>query len=212
MCRFMNKPLLFTLVFFIFISRAVGEHSTLTNVDLLSQTIDEAISKGLDQFELPSGAKIIIQQNKSENQLIHYITEQFTNVLFKKGFQIFTTTDTTREGFFLSFSVIQSAVQYTKILGRSFWKTNAIERKAKVDFLIQIINRKTNQLIWSGNLAHEKIDQIPVSFLEFVEQGGCLLKKPDRPKMSGVQKWIEPIIVFAGMGAMLYLFYSVRSQ
>ena len=191
-----------------------SQQKVMTNVELLASVAEDLASTGVARLKLSRGAKIFLLERGEKTAVTHFVVDQFCHGLMKQGVKIFTVdTDTSADkGVLLSLIVSRASVWYPKIYRKGFFGKAFLEREAEVNLSLRAVDEKSRKILWAGNLTGNKRNRIPLSELEFVEQKGFLLGRPDRPVEKGIRRWIEPIFVGGITAVIVYLFYSVRSR
>jgi len=212
-----HKIYIFELVFLFSITIAgsgLSQQKIMTNVEFLASASEELAYRGIEQLRLNKETEVFLLERGGKNAITHFVVNQFCHGLMKQGIKIFSVSaDTgTTKGILLSLIVSGASVRYTRIYRKKFWGKPLLEREAKVDLSLRAVDKKNGEMLWAGDLTALKRNMIPLSELEFVEQKGFLLGRPNRPIERGVRRWAEPIFVSGVIAGVVYLFYSVRSR
>jgi len=82
-----------------------------------------------------------------------------------------------------------------------------VERHAYASISVRVVDEKTGNLLWVGESKASQRDAVPVSEIVFLEGEGESWQKGQMPagKLGGL---IEPLVVAAIVGGLVYLFYS----
>lgn len=190
-----------------------GKQEISTNLDILSSVVDEIVDEGMHRMGLNSGEKIFLMDTGDKRDLSRFVMNRFCQGLMERGIEIYTTNDTiSEEGIVVSLILSKASVRYDGIYRHSFWSRGLVKRTMEVCFSLRAVNGQSGKMIWIGDIGRSRDDRVPVSKLDFVEQGGFLLGKPVRPAGRGIHRWIEPVLVVGTVGVITYLFYSARSR
>lgn len=142
------------------------------------------------------------------------IQESFIDntALNKFNLNVYSSSEKFSMGKLVIIRWIEWSINYKKI-NRRFWQRQKFQRNLKADFFVEVLNRKDNKLLFCKNVKRDtksiinrkeilKIQNPEYAFTrgQFVETKGVL------------KKWLEPIFLFAISGAVIYLFYSLRTQ
>lgn len=200
------------LLWLIFASAGGSEQELLTNLDLVSLAVEEVVDEGMRHLGLGAGQKIFLVRSEKENNLSRFVVNCFCEGLMKREMTVFSKAGPVEEGVILFLVVSKAAVRYKGISRKGFLGRGWILRDAEVALSLRAVNGQSQKLVWVGELVGSKSDQVPVSELDFIEQGGLVLGRPHRPEDRGVRKWIEPLLAVGTVGLVAYLFYMVRSR
>lgn len=190
----------------------VAQESSVTNLDLLSKTVDGVVEEVFQRLNLESGSRAYYLDNRDDSKLSSYITDRFLKSLIDKGIEVYMAPDTLSDAIVFLMSVIKASVEYKRVYRQGFLSKGMVEREADICLSLRIINGRTQRVEWVGQLDKSVIDRIPLSKLDIAEADGFLLGHPVRPKDRGVRRWIEPVLVLGTVGCTAFLFYSVRSR
>lgn len=117
-------------------------------------------------------------------------------------------------GYQISYKKIELKIKYQSPEKWSFRHPKKINREAIVKLHIKIlqISPQNSQLLWSGILENNSIDEIPAQELRNIEYSHLKFTQSIVPNVSIYSHILEPLIIIGSTGWIIYLFYSFRSR
>jgi hypothetical protein len=107
----------------------------------------------------------------------------------------------------LSHRITELRMEYPRAWRPRLVGRKMVERHAYASLSVRVVNEKTGNLLWVGESKASERDAVPVSELPFLEGKEDGWQKGAMPagKLGGL---IEPLVVAAIVGGLVYLFYS----
>ena len=107
----------------------------------------------------------------------------------------------------LSHRITELRMEYPRAWRPHLVGRKMVERRAYASLSVRVVNEKTGALLWVGESKASERDAVPVSELAFLEGKEDGWQKGVMPagKLGGL---IEPLVVAAIVGGLVYLFYS----
>jgi len=192
------------------VSSVFSQTRSLTNLEVLSQLVEEAVVEFIEKTEIDSG--VIINCSQADDGVSGFIQDQFLQGLAQLGIQTRTTTDSAEQDVHLKVNVTKASVRYEKFYRRGFWSKGWIQREAELNILLKLIQGQENEVDRISEISKNRYDDVPMLELDYIEQNGFLIGRPNRPHEEGIRKWLEPAVVVTAIGGAVYLFYSIRSK
>ncbi|MBN2090057.1 hypothetical protein JW964_10595 [candidate division KSB1 bacterium] len=117
-------------------------------------------------------------------------------------------------GYQIDYQKIVLKINYKTPPKWTFWSQKTITREAivKLYIKIQIITLQKTQLIWSGVLENNSIEEIPSQELKNIEYSHLDFTRAVVPNVSIYHNILEPLIIIGSTGWIIYLFFSFRSR
>jgi hypothetical protein len=117
-------------------------------------------------------------------------------------------------GYQISYKKIELKLNYKSPEKWSFRYPKKINREAivKLHIKILLITPQNTQLLWSGILENNLIDEIPSQELKNIEYSHLKFTQAAVPNVSIYNHILEPLIIIGSTGWIIYLFYSFRSR
>ncbi len=107
----------------------------------------------------------------------------------------------------LTYRVTELRMEYPRVWRPHLVGRKMVERHAYASLSVRVVDEKTGALLWVGESTASERDAVPASELSFLEGDGEDWQKGVMPagRLGGL---IEPLVVAAIVGGLVYLFYS----
>jgi hypothetical protein len=107
----------------------------------------------------------------------------------------------------LSHHITELRMEYPRVWRPHLVGRKMVERHAYASLSVRVVDERTGALLWVGESKASERDAVPASELAFLEGKGQEWQKGVMPpgKLGGL---IEPLVVAAIVGGLVYLFYS----
>ncbi len=193
-----------------------SEEEPLTNFEIIERLSAESVRDiiaGIGSVE--KNELVLLNKAKSAGNVDFVLENAFVREFRGEGFR-FATESAKKEDpasaggeYRLSYQIIHLAVAYTDI-SRSwlFWKR--VERSARADLFVQLIDLSTGDVTWVGEIHKEYGDKIPYGDLKAVEDAQYDFTRPSRSEFK-MSRILEPIVVGGIVVGLVYLFFSNQS-
>lgn len=193
------------LVTLLILSIASGAAASPTNMDLLTETLEQVVEQALSEMEVPEiapQASLLIQpQTKhAANWMVDHI---LADRLLARGFAVtFDSTTVQADQVRLAYRILDLG-----ITGRSGLRGGQIDRQSRVTLALSL--SRDNALHWQDEFREVKADRIPKGRLDLLENASYSFAKTELEEQSW-SKFVEPIIISTVLGGLIYLFFSNR--
>ncbi len=188
-------------------SATVGASELSTNIDLVVATARQAVRDGLADLdsageELSWHGRVLLlpQEEAEENWIVeHLLLEE----LLSRGFEV--TLDSTAsgsDGAELSYRIVDLSVTGSSgILG------GRIERRCRLTLALRLTSG--GELRWQTEAMSEIADFVPKSRIEVLQSSSYDFADTELEEKNW-GKFVEPIIVSAVLGSLIYIFFTNR--
>jgi hypothetical protein len=117
------------------------------------------------------------------------------------------TADSDSVGYDLSYRIVRLGVTYPKIYRHHWFFSRRVERSAQATVYLQLIDRRSGDILWVGEAQRRYDDTIPYAALARVEEKQYEFTRPPRNEVK-MGKFVEPIIVAGIITGLVYLFFT----
>jgi hypothetical protein len=188
-------------------SASAGAGELSTNIDLVVATARQAVRDGLADLdsageELSWHGRVLLlpQEETEENWIVeHLLLEE----LLSRGFEV--TLDSTAsgsDGAELSYRIVDLSVTGSSgILG------GRIERRCRLTLALRLTSG--GELRWQTEAMSEIADFVPKSRIEVLQSSSYDFADTELEEKNW-GKFVEPIIVSAVLGSLIYIFFTNR--
>ncbi len=193
------------LVGLLILSIASGAAASPTNMDLLTETLEQVVEQALSEMEAPeiaAQASLLIQSQTKHaaNWMVDHI---LADRLLARGFAVtFDSTAVQPDQVRLAYRILDLG-----ITGRGGLRSGQIDRQSRVTLALSL--SWDNALHWQDEFRKVKADRIPKGRLDLLENASYSFAKTELEEQSW-SKFVEPIIISTVLGGLIYLFFSNR--
>ena len=178
-----------------------------SNMDLLMEMVQVAAEDALDEMivskEVDSPVIFVADEGKHDaNWLVrHALSER----LLDRGFSVAIDSTLNKSSRFrLSFRVLDMG-----ITARSGLRGNFAERQSRITLILKLNDELNHKVLWQNEITKVSSDKIPKRYLELLQHSDHKFAKTDLEEQSW-NKFVEPMVVSAVLGGLIYLFFSNR--
>lgn len=217
------KTIFYFLIITCYFSESSLASSVQTNFEVLKslsrQKIEPCLQKNLTNHHLPVQILNIDSADSTGwffEAVIFDILQNLQIESIQAGQQEHSDSLRSQQfsGYQISYQKIDLKLNYKTPEKWTFWFPKTFKREATVKLFIKIqeITAGKNQLLWSGILENNSIDEISTGELKKIEYSQLAFTRAEVPNISIYHHLIEPIIIIGSAGWIIYLFYSFRSR
>lgn len=182
----------------------------LTNLELTQRALDDAAGRVLEGLP-PLDPRRLILREEGESEGGWMVESTLAQHLKRRGWEVVLDEPLTSPdaGGVVSYRVIDLGVVYGRkhrkgILGKSF-----VERHARAELSILLTKLPSGDVLWVDQVRGEARDEVSEDELK-VLKGDSFTLNPEELKKEN-RSLLEPMIVTALVGVLIYLFYSTKS-
>lgn len=113
----------------------------------------------------------------------------------------------------IAFDILPSRAEvvYEKTFRDGLFGENKAVRLVSVEFSAQVTNKTEGKVVFGGTLKEQLRDTVPLNSIERLESPILKVTQAHLPTGSVFDKFVEPFVVLAATGVVIYLFFTVRS-
>jgi hypothetical protein len=179
------------------------------NADRMKRAIDSTAVLCANRFHLQQGERIDWIEQETANPVHQFVLARMAAVLASNGIPISLSPDPRSVRNRLSLTVVSAGISYRRA------PSNASSDRTSIDRIAEV--RVTGRMVRSDSTAFDSVsvrleDRLRRSDLGSVERGGSPPEKPERPDPGFFGRVLQPTLIVASLGWMVYSFYSIRSQ
>ncbi len=201
-----------TLAFLIsFTSTSVPASSEPTNLDVLLNLMAGALDPivvALSPYKTEGNIAISPKGDHQSNWLVE---SSLLKRLAEEGFSVIPPSEVTNNcEYMLSYEVLELGVNYLGSYG-SIWGKTQIKRLSKVDVSFEIHDLSNGEIIWLREVSDQSVDSFDKGNLELIESATYEFARSEFGKEGILGKILEPIVISAVLGWVIYLFYTTKT-
>lgn len=103
-------------------------------------------------------------------------------------------------------------IVYRKLPRRRFWQRARWQRAAHLVVEVIALNPATRQIDFQKIFSESFADTVEAKLLSRLEDASLPFTIGRKEEMEGGPSWLEPVLITSATGAVVYLFYSLRSR
>ena len=170
-----------------------------SNLDLVTQTAQQAVRNALSDLQLPTPASPIAVASASTHSANWLFEHLLMEDLLSRGFEVAVDSAVTTR---MSWRVVDLGIS-----GRSGLLGGSVTRRCRV--VVRLELHDAGELIWSGDGHAERQDQVPKGQIDALQHSRFGFAKTDLEQRTW-GKFVEPMIITTVLGSLVYLFFSNR--
>lgn len=182
-----------------------------TNLEVFGNLLQEIIDEHFERPEFDQQTVFLLRHNQTtdlgrwlENGLASWALERGIKVYYRSADQGIAAEQNL---YFVELFPAAYSVDYLPAQGEG---NDLFDRSIKMQLLVRVID-SNNQIVIVDNALKIYKDSIPADKVDSVEKDLFDFTKADRPR-SLFQRLYGPVLVSAATAAIIYLFYSFRSN
>ena len=195
----------------LFWSKGVAEVSQYpTDLELTQRAVEEAVARAMAGLPSLEPDRVVLREDGTceggwmvESALAGYFKQRGWEVLLGEP------PASPYEGGAFSYRVINLGMSYGQRHRRGIFGKSLVERHARAELSVLFAKLPSGEVLWVDQARGEVRDQVPEEELEALRSGHISLH-PEELKEEE-RSFLEPLIVTALVGALIYLFYSTKS-
>jgi len=204
---FLSLEILF-LIFVLLSSKCLASENSLplTNESFLRQTINKVLEDCLK--EAPLDSKLVWLKQEDEDPSGWIVEEEIVSYLRKKGEVGIGKEKIKEEDLSLSFRVIKLSLEYPEIKRKKFLGKSWVRREAQILLSFKLSDHQ-GEVLWSKKGEGKDSDLVKMDQIAALNNKHYTFLSPEVPESSW-GKLVEPAVVTAVVGALVYLFFANR--
>jgi hypothetical protein len=216
-----NKVILILLMIFLTMSFSVQvfaesdeqEKETLvSNEEFLRESVRILLHKSFLDFPR-SESRFIFLNSEEENPANWLLEDELVSYLQSKNFQVALHTGSVQNEFPKSWSlfyrIIQMKLSYPQVRRKGFFGHKLVTREAKLNVSFRLEEKESGKVLWTKRETEERSDVVKKQTIKYLNNDSYSFLSPPLPEDSQA-KYIEPALVAAVVGGLIYLFFANR--
>lgn len=215
MAKTFFKILIFLVFSFCFSQITFGqtEKESKSNEIFLRESIQELLRKTFTDF--PQGSpELIFIDPESDNPANWLVEEELTSYLTAKGFSMALAqgkfkSEKTKNCWDLFYRIIQLKLTYPQVKSKGLFGKKLVTRESELNLSFRLIDKNSGKILWTKRKNHSSSDVISKNRISLLKNEQYPFLSPELPQ-GNTRKYIEPTLVAAVVGSLVYLFFASR--
>jgi hypothetical protein len=183
-----------------------------SNEEFLRESIQSLIGRTFEDFPR-THSKFILLKADREHAVNWLLEDELISYLLSSQYQVGLLSDEKSEksagSSLLFYRIIELSLEYPEIKRKGFFGKRLVTRKASLNFSFRLEDNETSRVLWSKRGKDQRIDLIEKSMIKSLNNESYPILSPSLPQDSQ-SKLIEPALVVAVVGGLIYLFFANR--
>lgn len=197
----------------LFVLPAFGAQKTVpSNLELLREALSQAAEEAIERCPPGSLLSPVSLSAEDENEANWLVGSAFTEELTKRGLGVLSGQQLKEEQIPLPktelfYKILELQISYPRHRRHRLLGTKWVSRLAQVKIAVQLAS--AGKVVWLDDINASIENEFPRKSLSWVEDDSYSFTKAEL-KERDWNKLLEPTIVSAVVGGLVYLFYSSR--
>lgn len=184
-----------------------------TNEIFLRESIQELLQQSFTDF--PQGRpELIFIHSESDNPAAWLVEQELTSFLASRDFGVALAgpeLESKGSGSFwdLGYRIIELRLKYPQVKSKGLFGKKSVTRESNLNLSFRLTEKDTGRILWTKTKGRIRTDQIPKETIPAVENEQYAFLCPRLPQ-STISKYVEPTLVAAVVGGLVYLFFASR--
>lgn len=216
-----NKVILILLVIFWTISfplqvfaekKDQKKENLVSNEEFLRESVRILLHKAFLDFPRAE-SKFVYVNSEEENSANWLLEDELASYLQSKNFQVALhpgdTQNELSKAWSLFYRIIEMKLSYPQVKRKGLFGHKLVTRKAKLNLSFHLEEKESGKVLWTKRDAEERSDMVKKHTIKYVNNDSYPFLSPSLPEDSQA-KYIEPALVAAVVGGLIYLFFANR--
>ena len=183
-----------------------------SNEEFLRGTLRSLFEQTFKDFP-EANSKFVFLKTEEDNPANWLLEDELVSYLLSLNYQISLGSPdsnyTLPESNSLFYRIIELKLDYPKVKRKSFLGEKLVTRRATLNLAFRLENKATGKVLWSKRGQEEKSDVVKKSMIKSLNNDSYPFLSPSLSSDSQ-SKYLEPALVAAVVGGLIYLFFANR--
>ena len=220
-CPQKNKVILTLLVIFLTISlplqvfaenEELKRENPVSNEEFLRESVRTLLDKAFLDFPRTE-SKFIFVNSEEENPANWLLEDELVSHLRSLNFQVALHPSSRQNerlnAWSLFYRIIQMELSYPQVKRKGFFGHKMVTRKAKLSFSFRLEEKESGKILWTRKETEERSDMVKKHDIKYLNNDSYSFLSPSLPEDTQT-KYLEPALVAAVVGGLIYLFFASR--
>lgn len=184
-----------------------------TNLQMLLPLFDRVAGRVGEELSRPEPTAVWLQQSTNAKPEERFFSSRLITVLKDSlRFAVFAEPVATLKMAALTAQLTRCEIVYRKLPRRRFWQKARWQRAAHVVVEAEAQNPATRQIDFQKIFAESRADTVAGKFLSRLQDASLPFTGGRKEESENGPHWLEPVLITSATGAVVYLFYALRSR
>jgi hypothetical protein len=188
------------------------KENPVSNEEFLRESVRGLLGKAFLDF--PTTESRLILVNPEEEDSANWLLEdELVSYLGSLNFQVALHPGSGQnelpKSWSLFYRIIQMNLSYPQVKRKGFFGPKWLTRKANLNVSFRLEEKENRKVLWNKREAEERSDMVEKQTIKYLNNDSYSFLSPPLPEDSQA-KYIEPALVAAVVGGLIYLFFANR--
>lgn len=216
-----NKVILILLVIFLTTSlplqvfaeeKEQRKENLVSNEEFLRESVRILLRKAFLDFPRAE-SRFIFVNSEEENPANWLLEDELVSYLQSLNFQVAlhqgSAQNERSKAWSLFYRIIEMKLSYPKVKRKGFFGHKLVTRKAKLNLSFRLEEKENGKVLWTKRETEERSDMVKKHSIKYLNNDSYSFLSPPLPEDLQA-KYIEPALVAAVVGGLIYLFFANR--
>ena len=183
-----------------------------SNEEFLRESVRSLLGRTFDDFP-PAFSKPLLLKAEENHPANWLLQDELVSYLLSLNYQVVLHAtepdENLLESWALFYRIIEMSLDYPKTKRKGFFGTRLVTRKTSLNLSFRLEDNATGKVLWTKRGKEERTDLIKKSRIKSVNNQSYSFLSPSLPD-DPQSKFIEPALVVAVVGGLIYLFFANR--
>ena len=188
------------------------EENSVSNEEFLRESIRSLLEPTFDAFP-EVGSKLLLLKAEEEHPGNWLLEDELVFYLLSSNYKVtLRSTEPNNnlpESWSLFYRIIEMSLNYPKIERKGFLGKRMVTREAWLNLSFRLEDNATGKVLWTKRGKEERSDLIKRSMIKSVNNQSYPFLSPPLPD-DPQSRFLEPALVVAVVGGLIYLFFANR--
>jgi|GEM_PF-830190 len=183
-----------------------------SNEEFLRESIRSLLGRTFDDFP-EAKSKLLLLQAEEEHPANWLLEDELVSYLLSSNYKVALHSTEPNNNFpesqSLFYRIIEMSLNYPKVKRKGFLGERIVTRKALLNLSFRLEYGTTGKVLWTKRGKEEREDLIKKSRMKSINNESYPFLSPSLPD-DPQSRFIEPALVVAVVGGLIYLFFANR--
>lgn len=188
------------------------KENPVSNEEFLRESVRVLLGKAFLDFPR-ADSRLILVNPEEEDSANWLLEDELVSYLGSLNFQVALHPgggqNELPKAWSLFYRIIEMNLSYPQVKRKGFFGPKWLTRKANLNVSFRLEEKQSGKVLWSKRETEERSDTVEKQTIKYLNNDSYSFLSPPLPEDSQA-KYIEPALVAAVVGSLIYLFFANR--
>lgn len=188
------------------------KENSVSNEEFLRESVRTLLHRSFLDFPRAE-SRFIFVNSEEENPANWLLEDELVSYLQSLNFQVAIRPGSGQnefpEAWSLYYRIIHMKLSYPQVKRKRLFGHKLVIRKAKLNLSFRLEEKESGKVLWTKRETEETKDVVKKQMIKYLNNDSYSFLSPPSPEDSQT-KYIEPVLVAAAVGGLIYLFFANR--